>query len=438
MTQRTLNNIIKFQKSLNGLGLTSEVMYAANNLSDLTNIAAARNTLQVNGALSASAGSYIILNNFTGISDETISVNASSNSTPNTVVAYDANGYVNANKVITSSDILCSGIVQCSSNIVSSSGTISTSSITSSSAGISFNSKNITSVGSLTASTNVTCSKIRCIAITTANIVSGLITTSGAGNIVCQGGSVNTNTISTNSGIYISLNNKYMNYINGMSFNSGGTLFCNSFDDPSHDVHLYPLKTGSPANLYFNYNNLTQINTITCSNISGIGSGLTGFVASQIPALPYLQHKTLWTSPPVSTPSSSLAYSYVSFTSSTTVPYQLSIPFYYHQATDKYARFYFAMYLYSPYNNASLYGTNLSFSIYQSSGPSAPSSLSGASASCSIINGASGLSPLTINLSTLGIYDGFYYLVISDQTISGKTSPMTYVLTDAEIIISSV
>ena len=223
-----------------------------------------------------------------------------------------------------------------------------------------------------------------------------------------------------------------------MSFNTGGILFCNSFDDPSHDPHLYPSETGGAANLSFNYNNLIQINTIACSNITGIGSGLTGLTVSQIPALPYLQHRTLWTSPPVSTPSSSLGYSSVSYTSTATKTYQLSVPFYYHSATDIYARFYFGMYLYSPYNNASSYAT-LSFSIYQSSGPSAPSAVSGGAVSCSLISGASGTSPLALNLSTLGISDGLYYLVISDQiTISGKTSPMIYVLTDAEMIVSGI
>ena len=35
MTSRTINGMIKFQKSLNGMGLLSEVLYAGNNLADV-------------------------------------------------------------------------------------------------------------------------------------------------------------------------------------------------------------------------------------------------------------------------------------------------------------------------------------------------------------------------------------------------------------------
>ena len=96
MTSRTINGMIKFQKSLNGMGLLSEVLYAGNNLADVNSPLQARLNLGLIGTINTGTSGYLhITSPFDGTSSEVISLDASSNAIANTIIACDSNGNVN-------------------------------------------------------------------------------------------------------------------------------------------------------------------------------------------------------------------------------------------------------------------------------------------------------------------------------------------------------
>jgi hypothetical protein len=93
--QRSLNGANNFGSILG----TSLSKYA--NLADLPNTTLARQNLGLVGAISVnSANTYLTITNaFDGTANQTISANATTNATPSTLLAYDANGAITANSV---------------------------------------------------------------------------------------------------------------------------------------------------------------------------------------------------------------------------------------------------------------------------------------------------------------------------------------------------
>ena len=112
MTQRSLNGTFKLQRSLTGTGILTSVLYGANNLSDVASATQARINLGLTGKLGIDSNStnYLsISNQFGSTTNETLTVNATVNGTPNTLVAYDINGNVNGNFITASSDLTALG-----------------------------------------------------------------------------------------------------------------------------------------------------------------------------------------------------------------------------------------------------------------------------------------------------------------------------------------
>jgi hypothetical protein len=112
MTQRSLNGTFKLQRSLTGTGILTSVLYGANNLSDVASATQARINLGLTGKLGIDSNStnYLsISNQFGSTTNETLTVNATVNGTPNTLVAYDINGNVNGNFITASSDLTAQG-----------------------------------------------------------------------------------------------------------------------------------------------------------------------------------------------------------------------------------------------------------------------------------------------------------------------------------------
>ena len=98
MTQRSLNGTFKLQRSLTGTGILTSVLYGANNLSDVASATQARINLGLTGTLGINTNStnYISISNpFGSTTNETLTVNATTNATANSLVAYDTNGYLN-------------------------------------------------------------------------------------------------------------------------------------------------------------------------------------------------------------------------------------------------------------------------------------------------------------------------------------------------------
>ena len=119
MTSRTINGLIKFQKSLNGMGLTSEVMYGQNNLKDLSSTGIARTNLGLVGNINTGDSGYLnITNPFDGTANEIISIKASATATPDTIIACDAygnldlsNNYLYARHVIVADTVAAQSLV---------------------------------------------------------------------------------------------------------------------------------------------------------------------------------------------------------------------------------------------------------------------------------------------------------------------------------------
>ena len=92
-SQRSLNGNYKMQRSLNGDGIMSSVLFAANNLSDVKNASLARQNLGLIG--NVQVGNYLTITNpYDGTSNQTINANGSTNSIPNSLVAYDGDGNI--------------------------------------------------------------------------------------------------------------------------------------------------------------------------------------------------------------------------------------------------------------------------------------------------------------------------------------------------------
>ena len=396
------------QRSLNGLsspaGLLTSVLFKGLNLSDIPNPALARQNLGLIG--SVSAGNYLtISNNYSGTTNEVIAANASTNATPSSLCAYDVSGNITANSVIGNGSLLTGFTAAQIPSLDASkitTGTFTTSQIPSLDASKISGGNLSLGIGA------IACGAITTIA-TTANIVAQNATvqaprcnfdiirpyTPGGnvsfnGNITMSTNTIFTNNISPSSGNYVSLNNKYMNYISGMSFTPTATLFCNSFDDPSHDPIIYPSQTGGASDLKFNYNNLTQIQSITfLGSISGNGSGLTSFTASQIPSLdaakittgtlsssriptlPYQNYRTIWSfqgskngiTSNGSTVLTDMHYVFNMTAVTNTTTFRYAIPFVY--LTGDVMAYFSCIIM----NNGSTNVTNIKLAIYQSSYP---------------------------------------------------------------------
>ena len=102
MTQRSLNGTFKLQRSLTGTGILTSVLYGANNLSDVQSTVQARLNLGITGQLDISSNSTLYLsatNPFGSTTNEYLSINASTNATPQTLVAYDVSGNITVNDI---------------------------------------------------------------------------------------------------------------------------------------------------------------------------------------------------------------------------------------------------------------------------------------------------------------------------------------------------
>jgi hypothetical protein len=102
MTQRSLNGTFKLQRSLTGTGILTSVLYGANNLSDVASATQARINLGIIGQLDISSNStqYLTASNpFGSTANEYLSINATTNASPNSLVAYDISGNITVNDI---------------------------------------------------------------------------------------------------------------------------------------------------------------------------------------------------------------------------------------------------------------------------------------------------------------------------------------------------
>ena len=87
------------QNGINGTHALNFALLKQNNLGDLTNTATARSNIGLIGSLDVLANPYLnILGTYNGLANRNLSLAASSNPTPNTLVAYD-----NTEKIVSSS-----------------------------------------------------------------------------------------------------------------------------------------------------------------------------------------------------------------------------------------------------------------------------------------------------------------------------------------------
>ena len=112
MTQRSLNGTFKIQRSLTGTGILTSVLYGANNLSDVQDKLQSRINLGLTGKLDINTNStnYLsISNQFGSTTNETLTINASTTPTPDSLVAYDLNGNLVGNYITSYADIISNG-----------------------------------------------------------------------------------------------------------------------------------------------------------------------------------------------------------------------------------------------------------------------------------------------------------------------------------------
>ena len=92
-------------RSLNGNNgnVLNNVLFKGMNLADLNNVSLARSNLGLVGSLTSSSPYVNISAPFNGLTDQTVSVNASSNATSNTLVVYNSSGKIITNFLAPSS-----------------------------------------------------------------------------------------------------------------------------------------------------------------------------------------------------------------------------------------------------------------------------------------------------------------------------------------------
>ena len=209
-------------------------MLGENNLSDVKNASISRTNLGLVGHITA--GSYLQLtNNYSGTTNETISANASSNSSPSTLCAYDSSGALNGNVI---------------KGITISTGTISTSTITSPATGIIFSNKFLTNINYISCNRYVDFYR------------NTIIQSDGNGNNTFYSTSITSPTTS------ITLNSKNLTNVGSItsgSYISSGTMYCSYIDNP---VNNSGYSSGATQTIGFNQNNVSNINTLNCQSIN--------------------------------------------------------------------------------------------------------------------------------------------------------------------------
>ena len=233
-SQRSINGTYNLQRNLSGGGIMSKVMLGENNLSDVKSATISRSNLGLVGHIAA--GSYLQLtNNYSGLTNETISAFASSNSTPSTLCAYGNDGVLNGN-VIKSISIFTNAI--------------STSSLTSTTPSILFSNKYLANIN------YVACNKY----VDYYNHT--LMQSDGNGN-----NTIYANLI-TSPNTSISLNSKNLTNVGSVtsgSYISCGTMYSYYIDNPLNNTGY---GSGATQTIGFNQNNVNNINTLNCSTIN--------------------------------------------------------------------------------------------------------------------------------------------------------------------------